>query len=183
MSTARSCLRPAFDPKSGKLVADPHKLVQSEVRNQVCDLDTVLMEFGLVSPWCCRQSAEYGRLRRRTVSVVSVSITPTPTCAIVANYIISKDTCCTQSLAAVWTTATVCCTASLTSWCRSYKSSRMRPYTCRRDGSLKVLPHRSGVTWTFAGCLPVGGSSSSWQCVCLVVAIGHTWGLLIHSEP
>ena len=31
--------------KSRKLVADPHELVESQVRNQVCDLDSV-MEFG-----------------------------------------------------------------------------------------------------------------------------------------
>jgi len=34
--------------KSRKLVADPHELVESQVRNQVCDLDS-LMEFGLYS--------------------------------------------------------------------------------------------------------------------------------------
>jgi len=43
---ARTCLRPAFDPKSSTLVADPHELVESQVGNQVCDLDSV-MEFGL----------------------------------------------------------------------------------------------------------------------------------------
>jgi len=32
--------------ESRKLVADPHELVESQVGNQVCDLDSV-MEFGL----------------------------------------------------------------------------------------------------------------------------------------
>jgi len=31
------CLRPAFDPKSRKLVADVRELVESQVGNQVCD--------------------------------------------------------------------------------------------------------------------------------------------------
>jgi len=43
---ARTSVRPAFDPKSHKLVADPHELVESQVCDQVCDPDSV-MEFDL----------------------------------------------------------------------------------------------------------------------------------------
>jgi len=39
-------MRLAFDQKSRKLVADPNELVESQVGNQICDLDSV-MEFGL----------------------------------------------------------------------------------------------------------------------------------------
>ena len=57
---ARTCLRPAFDPKKSRtgreLVADPHELVGRLVRNRVCDqacdLDSVI-EFGPAhaAPW------------------------------------------------------------------------------------------------------------------------------------
>ena len=47
---ARTCLRPAFDPKSRELVADQHKVVGNLVGNwvcdQICDLYSVI-EFGL----------------------------------------------------------------------------------------------------------------------------------------
>jgi len=46
LEIARTCMRPAYDPKSRKLVADQYDLVESHICDYVCDLDSV-MDFGL----------------------------------------------------------------------------------------------------------------------------------------